>query len=226
MKTKFLLTLLSAAAMIASASAAPPDSKGQTVSLPDLSAEVTALRASVVDLQSQVSVLPGLTADVAALRATVLDLQNQLAGNGNPYAGTYTVTTFEVGFHGCGIPSVGPGTAQYLPRQAGSSAMVTSSIFDATSNGSLLSVPDFQTFTQELRLSGIFEADGDPEEARVVPISPDGSMEADVGNAVFSGQFSDDGSMFTALVIGSETVGNPGCAGNEAWTVQVTGVRK
>jgi hypothetical protein len=204
MKTKFLLTLLSAATLLSSASASYAQSS-----------------------KSQAGGLPALAEEVAALRAMVEDLQEQIGDGSDPYAGTYTITTHETGLHGCGIIPVGPGNPQYLQRQAGSSVSVTSSIFDATSDGSTLSVPEFDTFTQELRLSGIFTTETDNEVPRTIAINPDGSMENDIGNAIFSGQFSDDGSLFTAVVVGGEISGSgPNCAGNDAWTVHVTGVRK
>jgi hypothetical protein len=205
MKTKFILTMLSAATLLASASASHAQSKSQAGGLPELANEV------------------------AALRALVHSLQDQISGSGNPYAGTYTITTHETGLHGCGIQSVGPGNPQYLPRQAGSSVSVTSTIFDAVSNGSVLAVPQFDTFTQELRLSGIFSAGSDIEVPRQIDISPTGSMEEDVanGNALFSGQFSDDGSLFTAVVVGYEAdTDGPGPLCDDSWTVHLTGVRK
>jgi hypothetical protein len=202
MKTKSLvLTLLSAASLLGAAGASHAQST-----------------------KNQAGGLPALADEVAALRTLVEDLQEEVGGSGDPYAGTYGVTLVETALFGCGVgnpPPTGP-LLPYLMPQANSSVAVRSSTFEAASDGSTLTVPDFTLLTHELRLSGRYQTETPIEEGAALIIGGDGSLHADFGDAVLTGQFSSDGSLFTALVQGRSPEGS--CV--DAWTVNLTGVKK
>jgi hypothetical protein len=176
--------------------------------------------------KSQSGGLPELAAEVAALRAAVQELQEQVSG-GDPYTGTYAVTLVETALFGCRIANAPPPAPNYFPPYfaplTASSVSVRSASFDAEADGSVLSIPDFDMLTQELKLNGFYMADAYIEDGADLTIGGDGSFSADLDDAQLNGQFSDDGSLFTALVVGNAPV-TGGC--KDVWTVNVTGVRK
>jgi len=202
MKTRFVLTLLSAAALLGAASAYAQPSKSQAGGLPALAAEVAALRAMVEDLQSQ--------------------------NPGDPYAGTFAVTLVETSLFGC-RPANPPPPPVYVPQYFlplnSSSVSIRSASFDVEADGSTLHVPEFELLTQELRLSGKYDTDTRIEDALQLVIGGDGSLHADFGDTQVSGQFAQDGSMFSALVVGSN-LNTPAGGCQDVWTVNLTGVRK
>ncbi|MEX0964032.1 MAG: hypothetical protein WDZ52_08350 [Pseudohongiellaceae bacterium] len=178
---------------------------------------------------SQAGGLPALAAEVAELRSLVESLQGQIGSGEDSYAGTYAVTLVEQSNFGCGLttdPATVLGTPAglgYFQNQAISSATTSSSVFTASSDGMMLSMPDYVLVRQELRLSGSYEeelrVEGDFDSA----IGADGSLFFDPGpESEFYGQMSADGSMFTILARGRFVDG--GC--EDSYTVSLIGVRK
>ncbi len=88
----------------------------------------------------------------------------------------------------------------------------------------MLSIPEFDVSTRELRLSGLLEARSATEGDLQLAIGSDGSLAANLGDATLSGQFSNDGSLFTALVVGAAAETASGC--NDTWTAHFTGVKR
>ncbi len=179
--------------------------------------------------KSQSGGLPELALEVAELRSLVESLQGQVDAGADSYAGSYAVTLIENNKFGCGLttdPASVLGTPAglgYFQDQAISSTTTRSAVFTATSDGSVLSIPNYTLLTQELRLSGAYE-----EELRVegdfnAAIGADGSLFVDPGpESQFYGQMSADGSIFTILARGLFT--EESC--DDSYIVMAIGVRK
>lgn len=208
MKTKFLITLLSAATLFGAASIAQAQSS-----------------------KSQAGGLPALAEEVAALRAMVLDLQQQIGGSADPYSGTYAVTIVETGLFGCRMidpPAPPPTYVQpFFGPLLPSSVAVRSASLEAEADGSTLVIPEFVMLSQELKLSGYYQPYTNPSEGELqLTIGGDGSFTYQFDDSVLEGQFSRDGSLFSALVVG-RALDKPSTVGCEdVWTAHVLGVKK
>lgn len=177
--------------------------------------------------KSQAGGLPALAAEVDELRALIEQLQGQV---GVPsYAGTYTVNIFETGMFGCGTTtdfgSVAgtPAFFGYMAMQAISSMTQSSTLVEAVSDGSTLSIGSYNRQRQELRLSGKFETDLPFDNSFSLNIGPNGELFVDIGpDVVLEGQMADDGSSFIIAITGQFSEDD--CA--DAFTASIVGVRK
>ncbi len=178
--------------------------------------------------KSQAGGLPALAEEVASLRALVLNLQQQVEG-GDPYTGTFAVTLVETAFFGCGVglpPSPPALIPAYIVPQSISSVSTRSSSFDAEADGSVLLLPEFELFTQEMRLSGKYLTNTEVEGPIELVIGGDGSLSANLPNTEVSGHIASDGSMLSLVATGHEVVPTPGGTCTDVYTVNLTGVRK
>lgn len=177
---------------------------------------------------SQAGGLPALSAEVARLRALVESLQEQIGESGDPYAGTYAATLVETALFGCTagfVPPPGQPLIPYLITQGNSSVSSRTASFDVESDGSTLVIPEFVLLTNELRLSGRYQEDVRLEGDIEVTVNADGSLDyTGDEDAVFTGQISADGSLFSLLVQGFYVEAGSGCS--DSYTVSVIGVKK
>lgn len=179
--------------------------------------------------KSQKGGLPALAVEVAELRSLVEALEAQIDTGEDSFAGTYSVTLIENSAFGCGMtidPASVLGTPAglgYFQNQAISSSISRSAFFDASSDGSILSIPDYTLLSQELRLSGSYEEDLRIEGDFDVAIGIDGSLFFDPGSeSQFYGQMASDGSAFTILARGHFLEDD--C--DDTYTVMLVGMRK
>lgn len=176
--------------------------------------------------KSQAGGLPALAAEVDELRALIEQLQGQVGAPS--YAGTYTVNIFETGMFGCGTTtdfgSVAgtPAFFGYMAMQAISSMTQSSTLVEAVSDGSTLTIGAYNRQRQELRLSGKFETDLPFDNSFSLDIGPNGELIVDVGpDVVLEGQMADDGSSFIIAITGQFSEDD--CA--DAFTASIVGVR-
>ncbi|MEQ8407815.1 MAG: hypothetical protein RKH07_06025 [Gammaproteobacteria bacterium] len=176
--------------------------------------------------KSQAGGLPALAAEVDELRALIEQLQGQVGAPS--YAGTYTVNIFETGMFGCGTTtdfgSVAgtPAFFGYMAMQAISSMTQSSTLVEAVSDGSTLTIGAYNRQRQELRLSGKFETDLPFDNSFSLDIGPNGELFVDVGpDVVLEGQMADDGSSFIIAITGQFSEDD--CA--DAFTASIVGVR-
>ena len=176
--------------------------------------------------KSQAGGLPALAAEVDELRALIEQLQGQVGAPS--YAGTYTVNIFETGMFGCGTTtdfgSVAgtPAFFGYMAMQAISSMTQSSTLVEAVSDGSTLTIGAYNRQRQELRLSGKFETNLPFDNSFSLDIGPNGELIVDVGpDVVLEGQMADDGSSFIIAITGQFSEDD--CA--DAFTASIVGVR-
>ena len=176
--------------------------------------------------KSQAGGLPALAAEVDELRALIEQLQGQVGAPS--YAGTYTVNIFETGMFGCGTTtdfgSVAgtPAFFGYMAMQAISSMTQSSTLVEAVSDGSTLTIGAYNRQRQELRLSGKFETDLPFDNSFSLDVGPNGELFVDVGpDVVLEGQMADDGSSFIIAITGQFSEDD--CA--DAFTASIVGVR-
>ena len=135
---------------------------------------------------------------------------------------------FETGMFGCGTTtdfgSVAgtPAFFGYMAMQAISSMTQSSTLVEAVSDGSTLTIGAYNRQRQELRLSGKFETDLPFDNSFSLDVGPNGELFVDVGpDVVLEGQMADDGSSFIIAITGQFSEDD--CA--DAFTASIVGVR-
>jgi hypothetical protein len=157
---------------------------------------------------------------IANLRARVAALETELADRqligSHKYSGTYHSVFFEtslIGFQDFSATDIGNGETveDYVLNQEISSLNYRTATYEATSDGSVLTIPEYELLNNELFLGGAFDALSTKGESFALTIRPDGSIllpdnpQTKENEEKVVGNLSADGSSFTILINGEES---------------------
>jgi hypothetical protein len=164
---------------------------------------MTVMEAAIVELKARVSALEAELAD------------RKLIGT-HKYSGNYHSIFFETsltGFQDLSAPDIEDGVTvkDYLLNQEISSVSYRTTSYEATSDGTILTIPEHELLNNELFVGGTFDSLYTSEGSFELAIGSDGSIslpddsETEENEEIVLGNMSADGSTFTVLIAGEES---------------------